>query len=1289
MAIEKERQYKILLSYGRRDASDLAVRLKIGLEKLGYAVWQDVEAIKAGTDFLDKIAAAIKESDVVVAVLSPHSVRRVGDPRNPDNLDSVCIDELSYARFGHPPKPIVPVMAVNCEPPLVIYRLDYIDMTTEATFAAGMKRLKEALEEALAGNVRYRSWDSKLRPVEFGGFLEERRRHFVGRSWLFEAIENWLNEKPNEPALLVFGDPGIGKSAIVAELVYRNDRNRVLAYHCCQADANETLRPGTFVRNIAAMIASRLNTYADHLVDDNLLDLLDVRMTEQDPGFAFDQAVLAPLLNIPEPQGTPRYLLIDALDEALTLRDVAKTGTIIDLLSSRIDRLPTWLRIIATSRGEPAVLSQLRALRFNKIDAQNPDNIDDIANMVRDRLSEPELNAKLAAGDTTHEEVIKSLSESGNFLYAVEAVKGLDRDLYGADELKKLPPGMASIYERWFRRTFNSDVPEGKELLDNTRQLLQVVIAAQEALTEAELARATKLDAELEIPKLLRKLASYLPPRSDAKGQLRYAPFHKTFVEWLTQDELKGTDYYVSARSGHKALAEACWAEYQTGLEDMSAYSTAYLATHLILSEQGARAYQLLTDLRFLARRIELNGPYRLVEDFRALEAAGLDLKPGQIKIIRLLHSALRLASPTLAADSAQLASQLQGRLLGYDDPEVIELLNHSKALQSIPGLEPITASLSPAGSPLLRMLRSQLDVVNAVSVAATTHKAVIGDEGGNIVIWNLDSGEVVRHIKAQVDSVACSTSHPTKPLVALGGWDGSLTLVNALDADVVSEIKTDLGEVNDVAISPDGRTLCSIHKTVALWSLPDLKKLYVFDPSSEEEPQAISFSQDGEALLIGTDRVDLCALDGKVKQSYSTKGKKVDSIAIAPNGSVIAVGIDGGEILLCPVDGSLTKTLVGHPMEFYTTAVPTIKFLGNDKLVSCGWDRKLKVWDIPTGAETLTLTAPSKIFALDTYDGGKRAVTGLKMLSVRTWDLASPNKPPPVHGHTDNVTGIVRVSDDLVATSSSDGFAALWELSTGRRRSSMKATAPLFGVGSDGEALFAVSNTQVYRMALDDIPDSGHDVELTVAHDLLPTPERYNSPLLSPTGENVILTNMEKLRIWGPRVWNKPRNITLGGYAYDTINISPDGRLAAVLVGGEYILIVSITSKKFRSKIPLKTKADRITAIAIDGANKRFAVGYEDGGVEVRHVDGGEIVCSLRGHPEFVTVIAFANDGASLCSAAHDGSLIVWDITKERQLYSYYGDASWSVCALYDDAGIIVAGDETGGVHFLRIREG
>jgi hypothetical protein len=67
--------------------------------------------------------------------------------------------------------------------------------------------------------------------------------------------------------------------------------------------------------------------------------------------------------------GNRRYLLIDALDEALMH---PKRPTIVEVLAARINRLPPWLGIVATTRSEPGVLSQLRGLPAQVSQGERP-----------------------------------------------------------------------------------------------------------------------------------------------------------------------------------------------------------------------------------------------------------------------------------------------------------------------------------------------------------------------------------------------------------------------------------------------------------------------------------------------------------------------------------------------------------------------------------------------------------------------------------------------------------------------------------------------------------------------------------------------------------------------------------------------------------------------------------------------------------------------------------------------------------------------------------------------------
>ena len=71
------------------------------------------------------------------------------------------------------------------------------------------------------------------------------------------------------------------------------------------------------------------------LDDPGIKDALD--RADTDPASAFEAAVLSPLHRVPRTDGNRRYLLIDALDEALTH---PKRPTIVEVLAARINRLP-------------------------------------------------------------------------------------------------------------------------------------------------------------------------------------------------------------------------------------------------------------------------------------------------------------------------------------------------------------------------------------------------------------------------------------------------------------------------------------------------------------------------------------------------------------------------------------------------------------------------------------------------------------------------------------------------------------------------------------------------------------------------------------------------------------------------------------------------------------------------------------------------------------------------------------------------------------------------------------
>ena len=114
---------------------------------------------------------------------------------------------------------------------------------------------------ATAQNLRAETHRGSAGPVsapwDFGPFLAAKLKNFTGRQWLFHEIDEW-RAVGSERALLIVGEPGIGKSSMVAALVHENHEGQVLAYHCFRADTPATLEPAGFVRSIVAILASRI-----------------------------------------------------------------------------------------------------------------------------------------------------------------------------------------------------------------------------------------------------------------------------------------------------------------------------------------------------------------------------------------------------------------------------------------------------------------------------------------------------------------------------------------------------------------------------------------------------------------------------------------------------------------------------------------------------------------------------------------------------------------------------------------------------------------------------------------------------------------------------------------------------------------------------------------------------------------------------------------------------------------------------------------------------------------------
>lgn len=357
---------------------------------------------------------------------------------------------------------------------------------------------------------------------------------FVGREKLLQAINTFIGD-PRRGAMLLIGPYGVGKSALMAELIRRP--NLISAYHFCKGYIADSRDPMQFVRNISDQLAERFPTYKRGR-DAFLRSERGSRINEAN-SYA-QQAIIAPLLARPLRQ--PPLIIIDGLDEASADETFLTTVKYLCEAATRSQ----VIRLIMTSRQNAKVPSELN-LKPVLMEQEAKENQDDIRNYLRQRLKEPALQQAIAhiGGDQARAiEFILERSE-GKFLFVAEVLREL-----AEGEVKDLgQPGQRAFryrYSEGFKRLF----PDRAEYERNVAPILEVIVAAREPLTAHDISYYTNREVG-DVTRVMDHLAEYF-----RKVGEHYRADHFALIEWLTGSADRNRDYYTDPIVGHRTIFE-------------------------------------------------------------------------------------------------------------------------------------------------------------------------------------------------------------------------------------------------------------------------------------------------------------------------------------------------------------------------------------------------------------------------------------------------------------------------------------------------------------------------------------------------------------------------------------------------------------------------------------------------------------------------------------------------------------------------------------------------------------
>ncbi len=258
---------------------------------------------------------------------------------------------------------------------------------------------------------------------------------------------------------------------------------------------------------------------------------------------AFEALFLEPLAKL-DPAGLgklPRYLLVDALDEAAT---GPLHPTIDALLAQTLDLFPAWLRLVATSRDKPSVLDPFGAATLLRLDRDDPRNQRDVELMITRFLAPAKRSDGVSSAETPSPELGNLIAgkADGNALCAAQLCLAARRSGMEANAVAALPRGLAALYREILQRRFDAKGSQWEIL----REVLEMLLATRAQFPCALAAAARGDAAQYETRDAIEAISDLLNLEND-----RMRLFHQSLVDFLAHP---GTRFFINPRQGASRL---------------------------------------------------------------------------------------------------------------------------------------------------------------------------------------------------------------------------------------------------------------------------------------------------------------------------------------------------------------------------------------------------------------------------------------------------------------------------------------------------------------------------------------------------------------------------------------------------------------------------------------------------------------------------------------------------------------------------------------------------------------
>lgn len=647
----------------------------------------------------------------------------------------------------------------------------------------------------------------------------------------------------------------------------------------------------------------------------------------------------------------------------------------------------------------------------------------------------------------------------------------------------------------------------------------------------------------------------------------------------------------------------------------------------------------------------------------RRLAIAGLSVLTVALGIATILavvnsrearrQEAAALANEALAEDRAitldarRLAALADSRVDEEVDLSLLLALQSLRVRETPEGWASLGTALSQPVAPRSPLVGYEGAVVD-VDFNPDGNLLATASTDGNVVIWDVGSGEATAKITASHDTAVVDVEFsPDGEMVASAGSDGSVLMWELLSEELDPKVLQAGGDALDVSISfsPTDDVIAA-----ASWIEPDRSRLTIWDVSSGQLNTApfelktdvtdLAYSPDGRALAIGSRSIELWDPLRKDLVGPSLPAADfewVNAMAFGPDASVLASVAPDGLVRLWDLATGQQggPPLMGTPSRMWDVAISE-----DGSLLATAEGQGVRLWDLETRLEIEVFLEGRSVVSIDFSPDGSQLAVGTDERTVILLDLI----PGMALGTLDDYGELEFMSHSRDLAVRSEGSVRIWDLAEFQAVRTIENLDPL--ALKPGSAAVSSVLGLMARAEDDEIEFYDQATGEQLGESLVGHTDIIRSLAFSPDG-GVLASGGDDETV---RLWNVAKRRAIGGPL--------PGHLDSVL------------------DLAFSPDGEMLISASEDNTLRRWNV--------ASHEPLGE---PMAGHLDDVEAVLFSPDGALVASAGgFDRTVRLWDTLGQPIGVPLAGLGSWPETgwvghlAFSVDGRILASSDLEGG---------